>query len=124
MKNNFAKYLTGFFTEYLSGERGASHHTIRSYSNTFALLLDFMNEVRHIKAEKLSIEHLTRDSVLSFLQWIGDTKKCSTSTRNQRLAAIHSFCKYLQYEDVIHLKQWQDDRCSQIIGEGHRQMPE
>jgi len=108
MKNDFAKYLTGFFTEYLSGERGASHHTIRSYSNTFTLFLDFMNGVKHVKAEKLSIEHLTRDIVLSFLQWIGDTKKCSTSTRNQRLAAIHAFCKYLQYENVIHLKQWQD----------------
>jgi site-specific recombinase XerD len=108
MRNDFAKYLTGFFTEYLSGERGASQHTIRSYSNTFALFLDFMNEEKHVKAEKLSVEHLTRDKVLSFLQWIQDTKKCSISTRNQRLAAIHAFCKYLQYEHVIHLKQWQD----------------
>jgi site-specific recombinase XerD len=45
--------------------------------------------------------------VLPFLQWIQEVKQCSTSTRNQRLAAIHAFCKYLQYEDVIHLEQWQ-----------------
>jgi site-specific recombinase XerD len=67
MKNDFAKYLTRFFTEYLSGERGASHNTIRSYGNTFTLFLDFMEREKHVKAEKLSIEHLTRDNILSFL---------------------------------------------------------
>jgi len=108
MKSDFAKYITGFFTEYLSGERGASHNTIRSYSNTFTAFLDFMDEINRVKAEKMSIEHLTRDNVLSFLQWIQDTKQCSVSTRNQRLAAIHSFCKYIQYENVIHLQQWQN----------------
>jgi site-specific recombinase XerD len=108
MKNDFAKHLTRFFTEYLSGERGASHNTTRSYGNTFSLFLDFMDDVKHIKAERLLINHLTRDNVLSFLQWIQESKKCSASTRNQRLAAIHSFCKYLQYEDVIRLEQWQD----------------
>lgn len=107
MKNDFAKYLTRFFTEYLSGERGASHNTIRSYGNTFSLYLDFMEEIKAVKPEKLSIEHIMRDNVLSFLQWIQEVKQCSTSTRNQRLAAIHAFCKYLQYEDVIHLEQWQ-----------------
>ena len=107
MKNDFAKYLTGFFTEYLSGERGASHNTIRSYGNTFTSFLDFMEDVKSVKPEQLSIEHITRDNVLSFLQWIQEVKQCSTSTRNQRLAAIHAFCKYLQYEDVIHLGQWQ-----------------
>jgi len=107
MKNDFAKYLTGFFTEYLSRERGVSHNTIRSYGNTFTSFLDFMEGAKSVKPEKLSIEHVTRDNILSFLQWIQEVKQCSMSTRNQRLAAIHSFCKYLQYEDVIHLEQWQ-----------------
>lgn len=107
MKNDFAKHLTRFFMEYLSGERGASHNTIRSYGNTFTSFLDFMESVKHVKPEKLSIEHITRGNVLSFLQWIQDVKRCSTSTRNQRLAAIHAFCKYLQYEDIIHIEQWQ-----------------
>ena len=33
MKDDFAKYLTRFFTSYLSGERGLSHNTIRAYGN-------------------------------------------------------------------------------------------
>lgn len=108
MKNDFAKYLTRFFTEYLSGERGVSHNTTRSYGNTFTLFLDFMDNMKHVKADKLSLEHMNRENVLSFLRWIEDIKECCVSTRNQRLAAIHAFCKYMQYEDVIHLAQWQN----------------
>jgi site-specific recombinase XerD len=108
MKNNFAKYLTSFFTEYLSGERGVSSHTIRSYSNTFTLLLNYMDEVKHIRADKLIFEHITRQGVIDFLDWLQNNKKCGNSTRNQRLAALHAFFKYMQYEDVQHLQQWQD----------------
>jgi site-specific recombinase XerC len=39
---DFAKYLTKFFTEYLVGERGASSHTVRSYSDTFTLVLTYI----------------------------------------------------------------------------------
>ena len=70
MKNDFAKHLTRFFTEYLSGERGASHNTIRSYGNTFTSFLDFMDEVNRVKADKLSIADFTRKNILSFLQWL------------------------------------------------------
>ena len=54
---DFAKYLTKFFTEYLVGERGASPHTIRSYSNTFTLVLTYMDKVRHIAADRLTLTH-------------------------------------------------------------------
>lgn len=94
--------------EYLSGERGASSHTIRSYSNTFTLLLNYMDEVKHIKADKLTLDHLTRKVILDFLDWLQNNRKCGNATRNQRLAALHAFFKYVQYEDVQHLEQWQD----------------
>ena len=46
MKDDFAKYLTRFFTSYLSGERGLSHNTIRAYGNTFLSFIDFMEKYR------------------------------------------------------------------------------
>jgi len=107
MKNDFAHYLSVFFLEYLSGERGAAPHTIRSYGNTFTLFLNYMDEIRHIKAETIRLEHLTKQTILGFLDWLQDKRQCTGSTRNQRLAAIHAFCKYMQYEDVKHLEQWQ-----------------
>jgi len=108
MKNNFAKYITSFFLEYLSGERGASPHTIRSYSNTFILLLNYMDEVKHVKADKLVLTHINREVVLGFLDWLQNNRKCGNATRNQRLAALHAFFKYMQYEDIQHLEQWQE----------------
>jgi len=108
MKNNFAGYITSFFLEYLSAERGVSQHTIRSYSNTFTLLLTYMDEEKHIKADKLTLDHLTRKSVLNFLDWLQNCRNSGNTTRNQRLAALHAFFKYMQYEDVQHLAQWQD----------------
>lgn len=105
---DFAKYLTKYFNEYLILEKGASHNTVRAYANTFTLLLVFMEKIEHIKADKLSCAHFTKDVILRFLDWLQNNRKCGTSTRNQRLAAIHSFFKYLQYEEPKQLAQWQD----------------
>jgi site-specific recombinase XerD len=105
---DFAKYLTKFFTEYLVGERGASTHTIRSYSDTFTLVLTYMDKVKHIAADRLTLSHFYRETVLDFLDWLQKERKCANTTRNQRLAALHSFFKYMQYEDAKHLEQWQN----------------
>ncbi|MDR0726294.1 MAG: site-specific integrase [Prevotellaceae bacterium] len=103
---DFAKYLTKYFTEYLVAEKGASANTIKAYSNTFALLLTFMEEKEHVKADRLSCDHLTKEVILRFLDWLQNYRQCGNATRNQRLAAIHSFFAYLQYEDVKRLAQW------------------
>jgi site-specific recombinase XerD len=105
---DFAKYLTSFFTEYLVMERGASTHTIRAYSNTFTLLLTFMDEMEHIKADRLFLNHLTKEVILRFLNWLQNNRQCGNGTRNQRLAAIRSFFAYLQYEDTKRIAQWQE----------------
>lgn len=105
---DFSKYLTKFFSEYLVGERGASTHTIRSYSNTFTHLLVFMDEREHIKADNLLLDHFDRKVVLRFLDWLQISKQCSNATRNQRLAAMHSFFRYMQYEDVKRMFRWQE----------------
>tara|TARA_R110002033_G_scaffold91473_3_gene141044 strand:+ start:2525 stop:3556 length:1032 start_codon:yes stop_codon:yes gene_type:complete len=105
---DFAKYLTRFFTEYLVGERGASSHTIRSYSDTFTLVLTYMDKVKGKVANRLTLNHFNRETVLGFLDWLQKNRKCSNSTRNQRLAALHSFFRYMQYEDVKRLGQWQE----------------
>lgn len=105
---DFAKYLTKFFSDYLVGERGASSHTIRSYSNTFTQLLAFMDEIEHVKADNLLLDHFDRKSVTRFLDWLQTNRQCSNATRNQRLAALHSFFKYMQYEDVKRMARWQE----------------
>lgn len=105
---DFAKYLTKFFSEYLVGERGASSNTIRAYSNTFTQLLTFMNEQEHVMADRLLLSHLTKEVVLRFLDWLQNSRQCGNATRNQRLAGLHSFFIYLQYEETQRISQWQE----------------
>jgi site-specific recombinase XerD len=108
MKNDFAKYLTRFFTDYLSAERGVSPNTMRSYGAAFSSFLDFMKLKREVEADKLTLRHVDHKTILDYLEWIQEEKRCSVATRNQRLAAIHAFCKYMQYEEVTRLQQWQE----------------
>jgi site-specific recombinase XerD len=55
----------------------------------------------------MTLELLTRELVCAFLSWLETERNCSVSTRNQRLAAIHSFCRFKQTEDVMRLNQYQ-----------------
>lgn len=107
---DFGKYLEKFFIKYLVGEYGASKHTIRAYRNSFGMLLIFMKEVKHISADALQLKHLNRDVILDFLLWLEAKHNNNISTRNQRYAAIRSFCKYLQYEEPTRISEWQNIR--------------
>ena len=104
---NFARTLQAFFEEYLVKERNVSENTIRSYRDTFVLLLDFMNDIYHVSADKISFKDFNRDTIIKFLDWLQDNRKCSSNTRNQRYAAICSFFRYVTYIDPIHIAQWQ-----------------
>ena len=105
---DFSKYLTDYLTRYLSHERGCSSNTIIAYRDTFVLLITYMNQVRSIKAEKLFMKSITKASVVEFLDWLQSERECGDSTRNLRLAALHSFFKYVQYQNPDNLYEFQD----------------
>lgn len=104
---DFAGYLTDFLSKYLPGQKNASRNTIASYRDTFKLLIGFCQEQRDIPVEKLSMSMLTHGLITDFLEWVENGRKCSIATRNQRLAAIHSFFRYVQYEEPIGLLHFQ-----------------
>ena len=99
MRNyDFPKLLTAFLTEYLPNIRNVSHNTISSYCDTFRLFLQFHRDNLGFSIEKLSISNISSDSIHGFLTWLETERSCSISTRNQRLAAIQAFFKYVQVE--------------------------
>lgn len=104
---DFAKHLTRFLTKYLAGERNASAHTISSYRDTFVQLILFMKKEKKVEAQHLKLEMLSKETIVSFLDWIQQERKCGNATRNYRLAAIHSFFSYLQYECPERIYLWQ-----------------
>lgn len=103
----FAKHLSRFLGIYLPHDRNVSPNTIASYRDTFVSFLTYLKENKHIKAEKITFEVLSRDNVVDYLRWLVEEQKSSISTRNNRLAAIRSFVSYLQYECVDHIDEWQ-----------------
>src|SRR5690606_18142061 len=66
---------------------------------TFKQYLIFMQENKRVKPEKIAFASVTAPCVKDFLLWLESSKKVSISTRNQRLAAIHSFFRYAQTEN-------------------------
>lgn len=69
----------------------------RSHANSFKLLLCFAAEQFHVRPSDLKIEQINADLILAFLEHIEINRGNSARTRNARLAAIHSFFRYLEY---------------------------
>jgi len=93
--NPLARALRGFFLEHLPGVRGVSPHTIRSYRDSLALLLRFLARRNDREVVKLELDDLDPDSVLEFLEHLEQERHNCVATRNNRLAAVHAFARYV-----------------------------
>lgn len=103
---DFSKYLSGFLTGYLAHERGASKNTISAYRDCFVLFIGYM-EKQGIPVSRLSLDTITQKAVISFLDWLQTERNNGNATRNARLAAIHAFFSYIQYQYPEHLYECQ-----------------
>jgi site-specific recombinase XerD len=108
MATDFAVLLRRFLTAHLAGLRGCSPNTIASYRDTFKLLITFLRDDRGIPPERLALERIDAAVITGFLNWLETERHNSTSTRNQRLAAISSFYRWLQSHDPTLLACCQD----------------
>jgi site-specific recombinase XerD len=104
---DFSIYLTQFLSDYLPGQKNVSPNTIRSYRDTFKLLLRYFQEQEGIPPEKIKMSCITQECVTSFLDWLETGRGCGVTTRNLRLTAIHSFFRYAQAESPESLFHFQ-----------------
>ncbi len=95
---DFAVLLSGFLTEYLPVQKGASVQTIASYRDTFKLLLLYFWNEKGILPEKVKLASIDAAMITDYLKWLESERGCGISTRNQRLAAVRSFFRYAQFE--------------------------
>ena len=110
-KYDFSFYLTRFLTTYLPSQRGIKANTQLSYRDTFSLLLIYCKEQESIQPDKVKFQLLDRELINRFLNWLEETRNCKPATRNQRLAATHSFFRFLIIECPEKIEQ-----CQQILG--------
>lgn len=104
---DFSMHLTAFLSDYLPIQKNVSRNTIKSYRDTFKLLLVFCEKEEAIPAEKLTMKKLSSERIERFLNWLETERKSSISTRNLRLTAIHSFFRYAQAESPESLYHYQ-----------------
>ena len=100
-----AAQLSAFLREHLPRERKASPHTCEAYAYAFQLLVCFAASRLKVRPSQLMVEQLDVPLVLAFLEHLEAERGCSARTRNARLAAIHSFFRFLEYRVASCLEQ-------------------
>lgn len=88
-----APCLQAFFTERLA-QRGASPNTVSSYRDAIRLLVCYVHQSTGIEPCRLDFADLDADRIGAFLDHLEAVRHVSVSTRNARLAAIHSLFRF------------------------------
>ena len=99
--------LMRFFQDYLPMLRGVSLHTIHSYRDALVLLLQFSARDAERPIEALDIGDLNSDRIGRFLKFLETERDNSIATRKARLAAIHTFARFLIAEHPEHMESLQ-----------------
>ena len=107
---DFSVHLTRFLTDHLAAQRNLSVNTVRAYRDVFTLLLRYCRDQRNIVVERLTLNDIDVALIEAFLDHLVNDRASSVRTQNHRLAAIHSFFRYVQTEVPDRLLQ-----CQQIL---------
>lgn len=108
LESSLPRHIGNFFTKHLSAERGASPNTIRAYALAICQFVEFLEATKKSVAQKATTAVLTKANVLEFLSWLESERNVSVNTRNHRLAALHSLCRFMMKADIAHMGRWQE----------------
>lgn len=97
-------WLRRFLSEHIVTERNLARNTCMSYRDTFSLLLPFVSRKLRKPVDRLAMCDLTSRLVLQFLAHLEEDRGCSARTRNQRLAALRAFARFIASRDPAHVE--------------------
>ncbi len=110
MTHSIAPLLKRFFSHYLPVQKGLCDNTIRSYRDAIKLLLCHAADTLSASVDALSVERISEQIVLDFLDAVENTHGCTARTRNARLAAIRSLFAFIAREEPELVLQCQQIR--------------
>ena len=76
----FAQLLESFLVEYAPRRRCLSDNTLRSYRDTFVLLLRWLSEEAGRLPDSISVEDLGRSRIEAFCLWLSSARDAGPST--------------------------------------------
>src|SRR5258706_1785482 len=94
-KEPIGPWIRRFLLEHVVAERNLSRNTQRSYRDTMALLLPFVAEKTEKAVDRLNLEDFTADMIRDFLTGLEKARGSSVATRNQRLATVHAWARFV-----------------------------
>jgi site-specific recombinase XerD len=97
--NPLPKLVQEFFYERLQSQQGCSAHTVASYRDALRLWMGFLQEQTGRGPSQQRLADWTSHRVSAFLQWLERHRQCSVRTRNQRLAALRAFLRYVEQQE-------------------------
>lgn len=92
--NKLSIALEDFFLNHLSKIKSMSKNTILSYRDTIKIFLKFICIKKNISLQSIDIDQIDNGIIISFLNNLEEQRENSITTRNIRLAGLHSFFKY------------------------------
>jgi site-specific recombinase XerD len=98
----FPALLESFFLERLMRQRQVSPHTVTSYRDTFRLLIQYAGQHLRKAPSQLTMRDLDAPLLGTFLDHLEKERENSARSRNVRLAAIHSFFRYVSLHAPEH----------------------
>lgn len=104
----FFRMVQSFLMSYLPKQKGASHHTVRSYKASLNKFLDYACGELGIRLESFHFGLMTRELLEKYLEHLECDNGYSIGSRNLRLAAIKSFCKFSAQRDVSIMQCYQE----------------
>jgi integrase/recombinase XerD len=96
-----------FFLSHLVEQKGLRQSSVRSYRDTLRLFLQFVATDAHRDVSRLTPEDLCFKRVLAFLRHLEQQRHNRVATRNQRLAALHTFFEFVARRDPDRLHEYQ-----------------
>jgi len=96
-------WIRRFLLEYLVTDCNFSRNTQVSYRDTLLLLLLFLSKAQKKAVDRLTIDDLSPSRVRSFLEYVNQERGCGGTTRNLRLATIHSLVKFIGMHSPEHV---------------------
>jgi site-specific recombinase XerD len=105
-RDRLLQQVESFFREHLQRTRGASQHTVLSYRDSLQLFFCYLADAKGGDVSKLRLDDITEDKVLAFLDYLESSRGNTVATRNSRLTAVRSFCRYLIRRDATHAAEY------------------
>lgn len=112
--SSIARHISSFLYEYVPSQKTESVHTLKAYQDAISLYLRFLEE-NGIKTSNFDASCFERNKIEEWLHWLQDSRGNQPQTRNNRLASLRTFLKYLGHKEprflYLYLEASEIDRC-------------